>query len=221
MTGFSLSSSYYYYPQYRWARRLSGLLPRYLADRSASVVDAPCGDGVISYWLLRSGRIPNPFELYDRSPELIRKASRITGQTGQVIEAAACDIFEIESEARRDDLWLLINSLYLLPDAARLIAKMRPRFGTIAGVFPYLERGNYRAYLKRSDRVENVSGMSDGETVSLFADHGYRLDHREDAAFLPQYRLDFKGARRILNILDPLFAACRGSYWIGLFVRER
>jgi hypothetical protein len=49
MSGLALS--YYYYPQYRWAKRLAQLLRRYLTPATI-VVDAPSGDGVISYWLL-------------------------------------------------------------------------------------------------------------------------------------------------------------------------
>jgi hypothetical protein len=215
-----LDLAYYYYPQYRWARTLVRLLPRYLTDREAVVVDAPCGDGVMSHWLLKSGRIANPFELYDRSPELIEKASLVGGRQAIRVRAAACDIFEIASAETRNDLWLLINSLYLLPDIHKLVAKMRPRFASIVAVFPYLDRANYRYYLRRADRCDNVSGMSDEETIDFFADHGYRLDHREDVTFLSQYRFDFRGARRIFNILDPLFAHVQGNYWIGVFLRQ-
>jgi hypothetical protein len=209
-----LDLAYYYYPQYRWARTLARLLPRYLTDRQTVIVDAP-------YWLLKSGRFANPFELYDRSPELIEKASLVGGGR-QVIRAraAACDIFEIASAETRNDLWLLINSLYLLPDIHRLVDKMRPRFASIVAVFPYLDRANYRYYLRRADRCDNVSGMSDAETIDFFAEHGYRLAHREDVTFLSQYRFNLRGARRVFNILDPLFAHGKGNYWIGVFLRQ-
>jgi hypothetical protein len=211
--------SYYYYPQYHWARRLSRLLPRHLTRGETVVVDAPCGDGVISYWLRKSGKIDNPFELYDRSPQLIDRASRITSPAAPVT-ARACDIFDIETSERREDLWLLINSLYLLPDIDKLVTKMRPRFSTIAAVFPYLDRTNYRYYQKRADRVDNVNGMNDQETVTFLANQGYDLDHREDVTFLSLFRSRLRGARRIFNLLDPLASGGEGNYWIGVFVRQ-
>lgn len=214
----SLAFSYYYYPQYRWAQRLAALLPRHLEDDTI-VVDAPCGDGVMSYWLVNRG-IGNRFELYDRSPELVAKASRIARPHGRPIAASSRDIFTLDTEGRRDDLWLLVNSLYLLPDIDRLLERMKPRFKTIAAVFPYLDRENYRYYLRQDARWENVSGMSDTETVAFFARHGYRLDHREDATFLAQFRWDVRGSRRFLNLIDPWFRSREGNYWIGVFVRS-
>ncbi len=215
----ALSFSYFYYPQYRWARRLRALLPSYLTDRAAVIVDAPCGDGVISYWLWRSGKIAHSFELYDRSPQQIAKAQRFAGSRSAV-RAEARDIFAIESSEHRADVWLLVNSLYLLPDIDRLVAKMRLRFRVIIAVFPYLDRANYRYYRQRIGCDENVNGMSDEDTVAFFARHGYRLDHREDAAPLSQHRFSFPGLRRLLNVLEPLARGGSGNYWIGVFVRD-
>jgi hypothetical protein len=216
MSGLALS--YYYYPQYRWAKRLAQLLRRYLTP-ATTVVDAPSGDGVISYWLLESGRFRNSFELYDRSPELIAKAAELRTVASGELTIAPCDIGAIPIGDRTADLWLLINSLYLLPDIDQLLTRMRPRFQTVVGVFPYLDRENYRRYLQFSERWDNANAMTDRQTIDFFARHGYRLDHREDATFWSQYRWSFRGSRRLLNLIDPLAAHRPGNYWLAVFSR--
>ena len=214
----ALSLSYYYYPQYPWAKRLGMLLRPYLQDPATAVVDAPCGDGVITYWMLRSGHFKNPFELFDLSPELIAKAQTIRAAYPQ-LTATSADIGAIPVAGRSADLWLLVNSLYLLPDIDGLVDRVRPRFRTVVGVFPYIDRENYRRYLQFTERWENANAMEDAETVRFFARHGYRLDHREDATHLSQYRWNVRGARRFLNVLDPLFQGRPGNYWLAIFSR--
>ena len=115
---------------------------------------------------------------------------------------------------------------YALTDRGRarrtlgLVDRVRPRFRTVVGVFPYIDRENYRRYLQFTERWENANAMDDAETVRFFARHGYRLDHREDATHLSQYRWNVRGARRFLNLLDPLFGGRPGNYWLAIFSRE-
>ena len=211
--------AYFYYPQYRWAKRLCALLPPYLTDGDTQIVDAPCGDGVISYWLLRSGRFAHRFQLFDRSPESIAQVERFTAGH-PAATAAACDIFTIPAAEPRRDVWLLVNSLYLLPEIDRLVAQMRPRFRVIIGIFPHLDRPNIRYYIRRTGRDENINRMNVAETVAFFARHGYRLEHREDLGFISQFRWSGPGLRRLFNLLEPLAGKRQGNYWLGVFVRD-
>jgi len=211
--------AYFYYPQYRWAKRLCALLPPYLAERETQVVDAPCGDGVVSYWLLRSGKFANAFQLFDRSAESIAQVKRFIS-AHPAATAAAGDIFTIPAAEPRRDVWLLVNSLYLLPEIDRLVARMRPRFRVIIGIFPHLDRPNIRYYIQRTGHDENINKMDVAETVAFFARHGYRLEHREDVGFISQFRWSGPGLRRLLNLVEPFAGRRQGNYWLGVFGRD-
>ncbi|MGQ9662046.1 MAG: class I SAM-dependent methyltransferase [Kiritimatiellia bacterium] len=217
---FEAIARYYRYPQYSWARELRLLLATLPTASTNIVVDAPCGDGIISFWLQRW--LPaTRFELYDLSERCIRAAAANLPAKVKIVRA---DIHELPAEPGAD-VWLLINSLYLLPNAGVLLNRMRKRMAHILGIFPYLEHRNYRCYFRRFPTLTNPSAMTDEETVRLFRRCGYKLLYRRSLTFIPFHCLAFPGfdwfSHRLFNLLDACFNRITSPcYWLALFERN-
>ena len=134
---------FYRHPVQRWAIEIRDVLTQ-LPVGDATIVDAPCGDGVIAYWLIKQG-VGKRYELYDLS-------SRLTDRAAQMIDwpksknfelrVEARDIHDIPLDGRTDDIWLLINSIFLLPDIDRMMERMRSRAKTIIAIFPIVTSKN-------------------------------------------------------------------------------
>jgi hypothetical protein len=219
----SLAYRYYYYPQYHWARAIARDIVELNLPSQCTLYDAPCGDGVISYWLRQNRSLCHlKFELSDISEHSIANARRWAYRYSNV-SVIKQDLNQLPPTSRSDDVWLLINSLFLFKDTAALVAKLRPRFQYIIGVFPHIARENYQLFLQRPNSSENPSAMDQRETISFFERQGYHLNKLSNHTFFSIYRYRIRSVRRIahclFNLLDPLFTGNHGYYWMGVFYR--
>ena len=111
---------YYIYPHYLWACDINKL-PRRGVIREPHTrifVDVPCGSGVVSFWLKTWSR-DLQLMLFDINPDNQRLAHRHF----PACNARIADIYRLDVE-RNDNVWLLINSLYCLPEAITLLKRM-------------------------------------------------------------------------------------------------
>jgi SAM-dependent methyltransferase len=222
---------YYRYPHYHWATMIGKIIEDIASD-GATIVDAPCGDGAISYWLIRSN-IGEEYELVDISVRSVDIAKRMytLDMVKDVRLSINCkNIFDIEPSSR-DDIWLLINCLYLLPDIDRLLNQMRDRSRYVIGIFPYIDRKNYLCATHLYPGL-NINEMSEYATIEFFRKHGYELEIKHDVTFvafdcltsrfhyLPS-RLVQRTARILLNPLERFVPRRAGFYWIGVFGRTQ
>ena len=212
---------YYRYPQYIWARQLRATLAHLPAAPTATVVDAPCGDGIVSFWLQRW--LPDTrLELYDISENCIRIAQTNLPPTVKIIRA---DVRDIPAEPA-DDVWLLVNSLYLLPEAEAVLKRLRERMAHVIGIFPRLDHRNYRCYFRRFPHLSNPSAANAKETLRLFQSCGYKSLWLSSSIFIPFHCLALPGldwfSHRLFNLLDPFFARIAAPcYWLGVFERTK
>jgi len=196
------------------------MLKEVLPDSNGTVVDAPCGDGIITYWLSKVNTTAS-FELYDRSSDCLATARRLQPALTCHREA---DMAAVPARAA-DSIWLLVNSLYLLPDPGGLMDRLRPRMKHILAVFPYTDHENYKAYFRKHPGEVNVSAMSRPDTIAFMAAHGFDLIEAIDSTYLPFHRLEMGPVNvlttRIFNLLDRGLAGRRPPcYWIARFERR-
>lgn len=214
---------YYRYPSYQWAMAIRQVLSEFSLD-TATLIDAPCGDGVISYWLMRHG-LGRRYELYDlsaRSVAICRRLPSSHAARNNQLTIQVKDIHDIPVEGAANDIWLLINSLYLLPDVDRLVAHMRPRVQTVIGVFPNTASANYRRYTARSPAT-NIHEMGREETVSFFARHGYQVGAQQDLCYVPLNLIESNQLRKAASVLvtpwADWFPKKEANYWMAVFSR--
>jgi hypothetical protein len=214
---------YYRYPSYQWAVCIRQILDRMPLD-AATLIDAPCGDGVISYWLIQYA-LGQRYELYDLSARAVEVSRRmLTWRAARRMELVIerRDIHQLPVEGPADDVWLLINSLYLLPDIDRLLDRMRPRAQTIIAVFPNTTSANYRLYTAQSPST-NIHAMGHDETIGFFARHGYSLDEEHELCYVPLYSIQpgmlRLAASFLVNPVAGLYPKKEACYWLAVFSR--
>jgi hypothetical protein len=215
---------YYLYPHFHWAAAIQKVLATTagIVRDDVTLIDAPCGPGGISYWLIKRN-VGSRYELCDISPRAIQRAMALQswGEARGVKVSVACkDIFELDTSSPARDIWLLINSLFLLPDVDRLVEHMSRRVQHVVGLFPHLDRRNYRCYVRRMPKT-NIHPMNREEVATFFQTHGYRLRATQDVTFIPFHCIPTRSiqylALHLLNPVEYLVPKHEGYYWIGVF----
>jgi len=131
---------FHHYPQYNWAQALTDELKILPIRKEDVFFDAPCGNGVISYWLKKN--FPRQkFELNDKSA-FFSKIVYLWSAKNKNIQFKQNDLYNLPHSRKANDIWLLINSLYLFVNPRALIQNQKNRFKYIIGIFPYLEKQN-------------------------------------------------------------------------------
>ena len=215
---------FYRYPAQRWTVDIREILSQRSLENK-TIIDAPCGDGVITYWLMKAG-LGKRYELYDLSERAIAVAGRI-GDWSKAkpfeMHVECQDIFKIPVDRGTDDVWLFINSLFLLPNIDELMSRMRPRAQTIIAVFPQITSQNYKGFVSQAPG-RNISEMGQDETIAFFAKHGYLLSDQRDFCYVPILRLKSKytrlAASYLVNPIERLFPRQEACYWLGVFDRN-
>ena len=215
---------FYRYPGQIWGAELRKIVAE-LPLENRTIIDAPCGDGGVAYWLIQAG-IGKQYELYDLSERSIAVARRMQQwEKAKPIKLRieACDILDVPAP-EASDVWLLINSLYLLPNTDQLLRQMHNRAQTIIGIFPCTESANYQRYVSR-EPGRNINAMSRDETIAYFAKHGYQLKHQKEFCYAPLNYFNSKYARLaatyFLNPIERFFPRREACYWMGVFDRNQ
>jgi hypothetical protein len=210
---------YYRYPQYIWAREICKILKSGIIEdiKDRNIIDAPCGDGIISFWVKKSVR--NDFYLYDIEKSRIQIASdRICN-----VHIFEEDIFHLKINSE-NNIWFFINSLYCLPDKDKLLENMKYQTEYIIGVFPHTDHENYRAFLNQNPGFVNASEMNREQTISFFKEFHFDLLQSKDVTFISYYKkrkIIFHSINDILyNLFDGLYKKKKGAYWIGVFKKN-
>ena len=212
---------YYRYPQYIWAQEINGILGSGLIRDlpSRKIVDAPCGDGIISFWVRK--KHPNlNFDLYDLDESLVKRAQNNCPNTSASVQS----IFDISLDGE-SNIWMLINSLYCLPDKEALLNHLVGNVEYIVGVFPHTDHINYQAFLEKNPEFKNTSAMGQAATIKFFSDYGFKRVFLKDVGFIPQYaRSGFRLpwiTKRALNFVDRFYSHRKACYWLAVFEKDK
>jgi hypothetical protein len=164
------------YPQNTWANQICTELKILLKDLpgNASIVDAPCGSGIIASIIKQSFPDKQVFA-FDLNPELLKSPYRNNQKYNA--EFKVHDIFEKMVEGE-NNIWLFINSMYCLSDNEKLINGQKSSFKYIIAVFPDIEADNYNFFLSQNRDFRNPSAMSLNDTVDFMNDNGYHVIKR-------------------------------------------
>jgi hypothetical protein len=217
---------FYRYPYLHWGKAIASLLECANVSAEATFIDAPCGDGVVTFWLVKNG-LGRSFELYDISERDVKRAERLKDwpQNRPIsINVALDDVHNVPVCAKKTrDVWFVINSLFLLPKIDQLVDHLRPRVEHIVGLFPDVTSRNYRCYKKRNPTI-NANEMTRDDIREFFSRHGYRQVRTVNASFIPHHCIQpmrvQQIARYALNPFGSLVPRKDPCYWAGLFTRE-
>lgn len=212
------------YPQFLWSKRISKILRGISKKHEINlVIDAPCGDGIISYWL------PRQYNklLVDINENNIKKAKNLLPNNNSIYQD---DLYNIKNNLKSNHkltVWMLINSLYLLPDITKLAGLLKDTSKYVIGIFPYQEHENYLHFGKRNYLESiNINIMSKEETISYFEINDFKNTYCEDLTFISNHK--YKSNSGLINyflgklfiFLDFIAPKKKGAYWLGVFEKE-
>lgn len=161
------------YPQNLWAKEINKSLEWLLSEVSetSKIVDAPCGNGIIAYFVKQKFKKRRVLA-FDINEEI--KKSTYLNNISCAPEYKVDDIFKKLVDGK-DNIWLLINSLYCLPYKEKLLETHIDNYQYIIGVFPDIEADNYQYFVKQNPEFENPSAMTLDETEKFMHAKGYKL----------------------------------------------
>ena len=208
----NIMSIYYKYPQYLWAKEIYSIIEEYDILNNRKIIDAPSGNGVISYWLYKNYNI-NDIELVDNNSQRLGAAKKYMPS----LKISCKDILEINCKDRNDDIWLFINSLYCLENGELVVSHLKNRFKYIIGIFPYIDHNNFKTFIEKNPGFKNPLELNEDDTVKLFRKSGYELIFKKDITHIPFHSYNYEIIKKSFNILDKYFKSSAGAYWISLF----
>ena len=210
-----MNNFYYQYPQYLWAHEIYSLLKDYNIIGKRNFLDAPCGNGIISYWLYNKFNI-SQIELIDSHSESVNLAKKYLPE----LNVSCQNIFNLNLNLRKNDIWLFINSLYCLENGELVISHLKKRSEYIIGIFPHINHNNYKSFFEKNPGFRNPTELNENETIMLFNSNGYDLLFKKSITYIPYHKYHFRGDRIIFNIFDRFISFLKGAYWISLFKRK-
>ena len=207
------------YPQYNWASDIAELISEYEIDESIDqFYDVPGGAGFISSNLAKV--FDKKFYVYDIDDTKIASGKKLLGT--EKIQIENKDLYKTTFKPK--SLWLLINSLYLLPNIESVIAANKKNTPYIIGVFPYTDSKNYLHFKTKIDPNLNSNEMTKAQTLDFFRVNDYELVGSRDTTYFNYLLLsNIPLAKHIAAILFTFLEKClklKGKlYWVGVFKR--
>jgi hypothetical protein len=215
------------YPQNIWAGEIVKLLKsgQVRMEEGSIIADAPAGSGIISYFVGKSIK-DRKIIAVDNDPALLNSAYTRTPDFN--LQAELGDIFEFRPEGK-NNVWLLVNSLFCLPDKERLVSGKRSQFRYIIAVFPDITSSNYRYFSRKHPEFENPNSMTLENTHDFFASQGYKLIYSKRLAklsfhswgkFLSRLRFTPRIRNLFMTLMDKLMFFRNGQYELAVFIRN-
>jgi hypothetical protein len=170
------------YPQNTWAKEIVKILrsnPEYLKE---SIVDAPCGNGIIGH-LVFNEFSNSKVVLLDNDKSLLESPY----SQNEAIQTRVEDVFDFKINGK-DNTWLLINSLFCLPNSSELISRNRDQFKYIIAICPNIGSSNFKYFTKKNPDFSNPSAIDIPSTVKLFQQHGYTLEFQKEITKVPFHK---------------------------------
>ena len=215
----SLDFSNYKYPQYLWSKELIIAICELDLDISY-FVDAPCGNGTISYWLQKKF-ITSWFHLRDIDKVSINYARQL--EKNKNVQVSLGDIYDLPSISDNDTtMFLLINSLFLLPDTEKLLSLIKSSSNYSAIILPHIEHENFKAFFKKRPNYPLHYHDNMEKVDKLFSDNGfYRIYSKEICNIshhkLPKFPIIYNILLKLCNIIEPKLPKNNPAYYLLVY----
>jgi len=216
-----LHNPYQKYPQRGWAQVIEDLIKNHNLDIDY-VVDAPCGNGIITYFLADKFKNLN-FLCSDLNVSSVSYASKNIVNSN--VEIKCSNIFDLSFSSEKG-LFLLINSLFLLPETDKLLDFIRLNNSYMIGIFPYVERDNFQAFVRKRPDYEHTYLPTQDELITKLEAHGFSLMEKKDISYVhhhkyPKLPYVYNMFLKLLTLFTFSFRQKKSAYWIGLFKIEK
>jgi len=150
-------------------------------NRIDSIVDCPCGSGAVTIPLIKKFNKTN-FYCYDISKyEIKRFTDNIQRQN---LEINFGNIFDKNLLREPCDVWLLVNSLFLLDDLNGLFLNLK-KSSIVIVIIPNIHSNAYKKFNEENIGVNKHSLTADQVSV-LFKNNNFSEFKRKDISYMPR-----------------------------------
>lgn len=180
------------YPQSLFAQTIATRL-----TNPKTIIDAPCGSGITTHILAQNFPAAKVIGA-DLSKKNIAVARRKF--PAENLEFRVEDIHKLVAETEKIDVFCLINSLFLLPEPAKLLRNISQKLtdsGRLFLILPNPASTNFNRYQRIFPEV-NTFILDPKDYVDFFVKTGFEITHCEGIARVPIY------GRRDTKILFPI-----------------
>lgn len=213
------------YPQASWAIQIVKTLKAIGIKPSMSIVDAPCGNGIIAY-LVKKSMPENEIFAFDIDEKSL-ESKYLKDATVPIVSWKA-DVFK-EGISGSNNVWLLVNSIYCLPESQSLIDLNKPFYKWIVAIVPDISKSNFKYFTSRHPEFDNSGMMSLDNTIDLFNINGYELVVKRGLTRVPFHKWNERMNKLmippilrnlIFNLIDKLSFYRDHQYQLLAFLRK-
>ena len=210
--------SQFKYPQSIWSKQIIAWLKQNNVPQK-TIVDAPCGNGLVGYLMAQNFKDSNVLLLDIQSSLLDSSYVKANNIQAQIADLNTVSI-------PNSDVWLMINSLFCLDNATTIIKQHCKSFNTIVFVLPLVERFNYRFFMKTNPGFKNPSVMSHESLKTFMKEQGYIACYTSETTRIPNHyfqrlfetiKLPISFQNKLLYCLDYLMFFLPCQYEIIIF----
>lgn len=215
--------SNYKYPQYLWCKEIISALEKLNLDAN-NFIDAPCGNGIISYWLQKHLDQAN-FQLMDIDENSIAEANHLADGNRQ-LEVSLGDIYTFSTPYDREEtVFLLINSLFLLPETEKLLSIIHKSSAHSVVILPHIEHKNFRTFYKKRPTYPLHYYESMSNVDQLFRDNGFTLLYSKEICniahhTLPKLPIIYSLLLKICNLIEPRLRTKSPAYYLLIYKND-
>lgn len=212
--------NFYKYPQYGWAQEIINLLKKNSIEAN-NFIDAPCGNGEITYWLSKHFK-ESKFLGVDLDIRSIEKAKGLIRTPNS--EFQNDNILKISS-SNDNTTFLFINSLFLLPETNKVLDHISENCSYCVGLFPYVDRKNFKEFVRKRPSYQHTYLPSKSELIEKMSSHNLNLIDSKDISFVHHHKFIkipylYSFFLKVLNVFNFPFRSKDSAYWVGLFKVE-
>lgn len=181
----SLTESIYMfnpYPQHQFYKFIINNLPQ---KRYASIIDGPCGFGYITSQVAANAEAKQVIGI-DLGTEQISHAQRLygTGVKGN-LDFKEVEIHQFLSTMDSFDSYLLVNSIFLLPEPEKLLKAIHSKLtpdGTLFMIIPNIDSANFINFQKIDPELNKLI-LTKEQAEKYFRNNGFKTEKIEPLAF--------------------------------------
>ena len=170
------------YPQHEFSKFITGNLPE---KKYESIVDCPCGYGYITSKVASSANAKQVIGA-DMEEECISRANRLYGKgTNGNLEFRESDIHRFLGTIDPADVYLLINSIFLLPEPEKVLESIHTKLkddGLLFVIIPNVQSKNFLNFQKLDGQLNKLI-LTKEQAEAYFLKHGFKTQKIEPVTF--------------------------------------
>ncbi|MDH7463235.1 class I SAM-dependent methyltransferase [Chitinophagaceae bacterium 26-R-25] len=170
------------YPQHQFYKFIINNLPQ---KKYASIIDGPCGYGYITSQVAANADVKQAVGV-DLGTDQISHAQRVYGKGAKGnLDFEKIEIHQFLSTQDSFDAYLLVNSIFLLPEPEKLLKAIHSKLsseGSLFVIIPNVHSKNFNNFQKIDPELNKLI-LTKEQAEKYFLDYGFKTEKIEPLTF--------------------------------------